>query len=159
MCERRKPLMRWNHAYAVRAVFVCPSVCPSVTLVYYRYEKTYSQTFFHQTLAMFGRGGTRIGARRMQVWYEISSVLTDVSLYLGNSTYTASCIFWLSCKFVYFIENVLYFLYFFTDMANYRGAVLRYRLHSAETCMFLSLFFVSFSLMQSYELNYERCWH
>jgi len=40
-------------------------------------------------------------------------------------------------------------------MANYRGAVLRYRLHIAGTCMFLLLFFVSFSFMQSYDLDHE----
>jgi len=41
-------------------------------------------------------------------------------------------------------------------MANYHGAILRYRLHIAGTCMFLSLFCVSFSFMQSYALDHER---
>jgi len=36
----------------------------------------------------------------------------------------------------------------FADMANYRGALLRYRLHIAGMCMFLLLFFVSLSFMQ-----------
>jgi len=56
-----------------------------------------------------------------------------------HSASCISCIFWLSCKFLYFSEIVLYFLYF-PDMANYRGAVLRHRLHIAGTCMFHSLF-------------------
>jgi len=38
-------------------------------------------------------------------------------------------------------------------MANYRGAILRYCSHIAGTCMFLELFFVSFSFTQSYEVS------
>jgi len=41
----------------------------------------------------------------------------DVQMMWAYSAYSASCIsciFWLSCKFLYFLENVLYFLYSFS---------------------------------------------